>query len=904
MQKRREFKKAAVILMAALGLVAATAAAESLQDVIKRRGLKQQDLLAAAKTYVPSGQRDEFIAFSSTGGWGGVAVYGIPSMRLLKYISVFQPEAWQGYGFDDESKQILYGEGQRDQGPTITSGDTQHPAISETDGDYDGRWLFVNDKTNPRVAVIDLANFETKQIVVNPHFKSEQGGAFVSPDTDYIMETAQYPAPYKSGFAPLSSFADQYRGGVTYWSFDKKTGKIDPKNSFTVELPPYTQDLSDFGKGDSDGWSFTGSFCSELYVGGLKKDSPPFEAGCSANDNDTLHIINWKKAEKLFREKKGTTVNGMTVLDMKTMVDNAAMFLVPAPRSPHGVDVTPDGKHIIVASKMDTNVSVYSFAKIKKAIDEKSFSGKDPYGIPVIDLKTALYGQLAIGLGPLHTQLGAEDGIAYTSLYVESKVAKWNYKSLKVLEKIPVNYNIGHLTTMHGDTVKPRGRYLVAINRLAIDRFNPVGPLHPQNHQLIDIAGETMSVIYDMPMPLGKARMAADIEADLLKLLIRYNPGTNSRTARRSPFRTHPGQEKITRRCNAKGKCKVDVHATMVRSHINPEIIEAEVGDIVSIHLTNLEQAQDETHGFTVDLMNVHASVEPGKTASITFSADREGVFPFYCTELCSLLHLEMQGYLLVRAKDSEKPVDDAAPISPEEQEKYKSSYEAKLTTIDATNTIINSVVMSITDMGYTKDPRTVAMMDDAVEQMHKISEVEKTMQDAAVAGNWKSAADWAEMLWQYQIKATEIGLRIKLILEEKQHRAASEQAQPIELAPTPTPTKEAAPQNARPESPAKMPAAGKAEPDVNKPAAIKPPTTAPAKPARPTPPPQKKNENLKPAEQKKTEMPAKQPVKQHIAKPEPVEEKAAKKVEKQGFNTNTATKQASNQQAQAKNGE
>ena len=128
---------------------------------MKARGLSQQDLLAAAKTYVPTGKRDEFVVFSSGGQSGQVIVYGIPSMRILKYIGVFTPEPWQGYGFDEESKAVLAG-GKID-GKDITWGDSHHPAISETQGKYDGQFLFINDKANPRIAVIDLRDFETKQ---------------------------------------------------------------------------------------------------------------------------------------------------------------------------------------------------------------------------------------------------------------------------------------------------------------------------------------------------------------------------------------------------------------------------------------------------------------------------------------------------------------------------------------------------------------------------------------------------------------------------------------------------------------------------------------------------------------------------------------------------------------------
>ncbi len=768
MRKRLGWKRVIISLITAMGMVSSAMAAENLKDVMKRRGLTAKDLMAAAKTYVPTGKRDEFIAFSSAGQWGGVIVYGIPSMRILKYIAVFQPESWQGYGFDDESKRILFGEGQRKTGATITWGDTHHPALSETNGDYDGRWLFINDKANPRIAVIDLHDFETKQIVVNPHFKSEHGGSFVSPNTDYILEAAQYPAPYENEYVPLEQFNERYRGGVTYWKFDKKIGRIDQSQSFSVEMPPYSQDISDFGKGASEGWSFTNSFCAERYTGGFEDGRPPFEAGCSANDTDMLHVINWKKAAKLFKAGKAKMVNGMAVLTMKTMVDNDALFLIPEPKSPHGVDVTPDGKHIIVSGKLDTHVSVFSFEKIQKLIKAKDFTGKDPYGIPILDMKKALHGQLSVGLGPLHTQMGSEDGVVYTSLYVDSMVAKWNYKTLKIIDKVPVSYNIGHLMTMHGDTVNPRGKYLVALNKLAIDRFNPVGPLHPQNHQLIDIATDKMTVLYDMPIPLGEPHLAVAIDAKLLKPHVRYRLGTDSRTGKRSPFRTRPGREKTTRTCDGSGQCTVEVFGTLIRSHINPEKIEADVGDIVKIHLTNLERAQDETHGFTVDLMNVHASVEPGKTASVTFKAENEGVFPYYCTEFCSALHLEMEGYLLVKPKGGAKAVAAVRKLTAKEQVKFKVSYENKLKTIDGTTKVINSVVEAITKMGYAKDPRTKELMDDAVAQLNKIPGVKKKMQAAVDKKDWKNAADWAEMIWQYQVKTADIGLRIKMILEEK----------------------------------------------------------------------------------------------------------------------------------------
>ncbi|MCB1763996.1 MAG: cytochrome C, partial [Gammaproteobacteria bacterium] len=401
-----------------LGLGAASSAysQESLQDVMKARGLTQKDLLAAAKTYTPTGGRDEYIAFSSGGQSGQVIVYGIPSMRILKYLAVFTPEPWQGYGFDDESKAVL-AQG-RIQGKDILYGDTHHPAFSETNGEYDGRYLFINDKANPRVAVIDLHDFETKQIVVNPFFKSEHGGAFVTGNTEYVMEATQYAAPFSEEFVPLEEFNEKYRGGLTYWKFDNQKGRIDMANSFTFELPPYSQDLSDAGKGPSEGWGFTNSFCTERYVGGIERGRPPFEAGCSQKDTDFLHVTNWKKAEELVKAGKVKQEKGMYLIPLEQAVAESLVYLIPEPKSPHGVDVSPDGTKIIVSGKLDTHTSVYSFEKIQKAIAEKNFEGTDPYGIPIINMKAALHKQVQLGLGPLHTQYDSKACVAYTSLYV------------------------------------------------------------------------------------------------------------------------------------------------------------------------------------------------------------------------------------------------------------------------------------------------------------------------------------------------------------------------------------------------------------------------------------------------------------------------------------------------------
>ncbi|MCG8040289.1 MAG: cupredoxin domain-containing protein, partial [Candidatus Thiodiazotropha endolucinida] len=429
------------------------------------------------------------------------------------------------------------------------------------------------------------------------------------------------------------------------------------------------------------------------------------------------------------------------------------------PKSPHGVDVSPDGSHIIVSGKLDSHAWVYSWEKIQKAIKEKKFEGKDPYGIPIIAMKDALHTQVQVGLGPLHTQYDAKECIVYTSIYVDSMVTKWNYCDGKVLDQLHIHYNIGHLVAMEGDSVSPDGKYLVSLNKLAIDRFNPVGPLHPQNHQLIDISGDKMQLLYDMPLPLGEPHYVVAIKADKLKPAVRYKSGWDSRTDKKSPYKTRAGREKVVRGDDG----VVHVYGTVIRSHITPEIIEVEEGETVSIHLTNLERAEDETHGFALYGQNVNLSIEPGKTVSATFKADKAGVYPYYCTEFCSALHLEMQGYLLVKPKGYV-----ATTTEIQEGTKYtQADYAKQVKTNIDTQAVIDSVVGFITSHNYKDFPEVVALVEDATDQLGFAEEAKKKSEGFAAKGDYQNATLWAGQWWQYQVKTADLGLRAKTFLEE-----------------------------------------------------------------------------------------------------------------------------------------
>ncbi|MFQ5458315.1 MAG: cytochrome C, partial [Myxococcota bacterium] len=421
-------------------------------QIAAERQLSPDDVAAALMTYVPSGRFDEYLMFASGGHSGHVFVIGLPSMRMIRAIAVFTPEPWQGYGYGDSGTMKLLADGSG--GRNLSWGDTHHPALSETGGDYDGQYLFINDKNQSRVAVIDLRDFETKQIVDNPISTTDHGGTMVTPDTDYIIEGGQYAQPTGATYAPLSEYKEKYRGMVTFWKFNREKGRIDPSQSFAMELPPYWQDLCDAGKLESDGWVFCNSFNTEEATGGIEDGNPPFEAGASQRDMDYLHIIHLDKAVELFKAGKATEMAGFPVIPLQTSIDEGILYFAPEPKSPHGVDVAPRGDYMVVSGKLDPQVTIYSFKKIQEAIANKKHT-PDGYGVPVLDFDSVKEAQVEVGLGPLHTQFDS-NGYAYTSLFLDSAVARWKmgppYNDAWAMDsKVSIHYNVGHIATAEGD---------------------------------------------------------------------------------------------------------------------------------------------------------------------------------------------------------------------------------------------------------------------------------------------------------------------------------------------------------------------------------------------------------------------------------------------------------------------
>jgi nitrous-oxide reductase len=609
-----------VVAIAAFAMLTAQCAPKP--PAARRAGAGASDMaVAAQKVYVAPGDLDEYYLFASGGHSGNVYVYGVPSMRHIVTIPVFSPYPATGYGFDDASKAML--------GDKLTWGDVHHPSLSETNGDYDGRWLFINEM-NGRIARIDLRDFKTRQIIGPlPNVSGNHASSFVTPNTEYTFMASRFSIPIPKGtVAPIEKYATDYKGVIAAIKIDAKTGEMTP--SYEILMPPFDYDLGDAGKKVSDGWMFFSSYNSERATGKL-------EVTASQRDRDYIAAVDWRAAEKAAAEGKGEMIGGIRVIDPKKVP--GLVYFMPCGKSPHGVDVTPDGKWIIGSGKLQGVTTAFNFEKIQTAIRNKDFTA-DEDGIPVLKYESIKDAEVPVGLGPLHTQFGP-DGYAYTSLFVDSAIAKWKLGTWEVIDKVPMSYSIGHLAAAEGDTVSPDGKYLVGLNKLSHGRHLNVGPSQPESSQLVDISDEKMKLLTDSftePEP----HYAQIIKTDKLHPIEVYPKEENHH-----PLAVWDVKDAGVTREGGKATARV----VMVRSSFTPQAIEVTEGETVTIALTNIEQTTDELHGFGLLDYNINLVVDPGETKTVTFKADKPGVFPFYCTNFCSALHQEMQGYLLVKKK-------------------------------------------------------------------------------------------------------------------------------------------------------------------------------------------------------------------------------------------------------------
>ena len=612
---------------------------------------------AANKSYVAPGQYDEYYNFVSGGFSGQMSVYGLPSGRLLRVIPVFSIDPEKGWGYSEETKPML-----NTSHGFIPWDDAHHPELSQTNGEIDGKWCFINGNNTPRVARISLKTFRTEEIIELPNSAGNHSSPFITENTEYVVAGTRFSVPpdNANGDVPISSYKENFKGYISFISVGKEDGKMDI--AFQIECPGVNFDLSHSGKGKSHGWSFFSCYNTE-------QANTLLEVNASQKDKDFIMAVNWKKAEEYLKAGKGKKIPAkyvsntysdithsaksemrteVTVLNAKELKD--LCYFMPCPKSPHGCDVDPTGEYIVGSGKLAALVPVFSFDKMIKAIEAKDFAG-DYDGIPVLKYESVLYGEVKKpGLGPLHTEFD-DKGNAYTSFFVSSEVVKWNIKDLKVIDRVPTYYSVGHLCIPGGDTKKPSAKYLIAYNKITKDRYLPTGPELSQSAQLYDISGEKMQLILDFPT-IGEPHYGQALPAEMIKnnqvKIFKIEENKN-------PYATKgEGESKVVREGN-----KVHVYMTAIRSHFAPDNIEGiKMGDEVFFHVTNLEQDWDVPHGFAVKgSNNAELLIMPGETQTLKWIPDRVGIIPIYCTDFCSALHQEMQGYVRVSPAGSKTPL-------------------------------------------------------------------------------------------------------------------------------------------------------------------------------------------------------------------------------------------------------
>lgn len=613
---------------------------------------------AAQRVYVAPGKYDEFYNFVSGGFSGQMSVYGLPSGRMLKVVPIFSVDPESGWGFSEETKPMLNtSEG------FVPWDDQHHLELSQTNGEVDGRWIFANANNTPRIARVDLKRFKTSEIIELPNSAGNHSSPFITENTEYVVAGTRFgvPGDYDKGDVPINTYKENFKAHISFIKVDKESGKMDL--SFQLRLPGVNFDLSHAGKGKSHGWFFFTCYNSE-------QANTLLEVNASQNDKDFIMAVNWKKAEEYIKAGKGKiektkyahntwndeTHTGTSVIKDEVLVlDAMAMkdicYLMPCPKSPHGCDVDPTGEYIVGSGKLAALIPVFSFDKMVKAIGKKDYEG-DYEGIPVLKYNSVLHGEVQKpGLGPLHTEFDGK-GNAYTTFFVSSEVVKWDIKTLKVLDRVPTYYSVGHLMIPGGDSKKPFGKYLVAYNKITKDRYLPTGPELTQSAQLYDISGDKMKLLLDFPT-IGEPHYAQAAPADLIRnngQLKIYDIKKNNHP------RVAKGEKetKVVREGN-----KVHVYMTMVRSHFSPDNIEGiKVGDDVYFHITNLEQDWDVPHGFSIRrAQTAELLVMPGETATLNWKPSKVGIVPFYCTDFCSALHQEMSGYIRVSPAGSNVPI-------------------------------------------------------------------------------------------------------------------------------------------------------------------------------------------------------------------------------------------------------
>jgi nitrous-oxide reductase len=570
-----------------------------------------------SETHIDPGQLDSYYGIWSGGQSGEIRILGIPSMRELKRIPVFNFDSATGWGRTDWSRSLLGGK---------LSGDTHHVHLSYTDGTYDGRFIYVNDKSSTRLARVRIAMMEVDAMVEIPNSQGTHGIFPQRHKTGLVLCNSEFRIPQPNDGRDVD---DPKKYFSMHTAVDGET--------MEVVWQVMVDDNLDLAATDYEGrFSFATSYNSEAAV---------TLEGMIASDQDWLYVFDLHAIESAVREGKIQSVGGFeTVIDARGK-DSVYVKRVPIAKSPHGVNVSPDGKYAICSGKLSPTCTVVDISKLKDV-----FSGE-------LKPAAAVVAEPEVGLGPLHTAFDGR-GNAYTSIFIDSVMTKWNIDTAikgytkegvdPILEKIDVHYQVGHTNASMSETKEADGKWLIALCKFSKDRFLPTGPLRSENDQLFDISGESMVHVHDgtaYPEPHDAVIVRSDI-IRTSQLCDRKDP----RFRMYEQWAEEDGIDLLTaNKVIRKGPSQVRIWMTSMAPIFGMTEVRVNVGDTIQWVLSNRDAVEDLTHGLCVVQHDVNMCVNPQDTQSITFKADKKGVYWYYCPWFCHALHLEMRGRMIVQ---------------------------------------------------------------------------------------------------------------------------------------------------------------------------------------------------------------------------------------------------------------